>query len=97
MARESWVGVNIYSHPVGFFGHGAGPTIGMWDAPGAIPGRGDWPLHPQTAFAIEGSIKVPVPEWKGQLLNVKTEHTAFFDGERVVYLAGRQTRWHVVR
>jgi hypothetical protein len=37
-----------------------------------------------------------VPEWDGQLVQVKLEQSAAFDGERVIYLAGRQTTWHVV-
>jgi len=88
---------NIYTHPIGFFGHGPGPTIGMWDLPAEVPGTGDWPLYENTAYAIEGSIKTPVPEWDDQLVNIKLEQTAVFDGERVIYLAGRQTEWHKVR
>lgn len=88
---------STYSHPVGFFGHAPGPTIGMWDNQDGTPGQGDWPLHAMTAYAIEGNIKAPVPEWKGQQVQIKLEQTALFDGERVHYLAGRQTEWHVVR
>ena len=42
-------------------------------------------------------MKAPVPEWDGQLVQIKLEQSAFFDGERVIYLAGRQTDWHVVQ
>src|SRR3954468_22654130 len=28
---------DVYSHPVGFHGHGAGPAIGMWDAQDGVP------------------------------------------------------------
>ena len=45
------------------------------------PVRGDWPL----------------PEWDGQLVQIKLEQSACFDGESVHYLAGRQTNWHIVR
>lgn len=86
-----------YSHALGFFGHAPGPTIGMWDQQGPVPGKGDWPLHPDTVYAIEGNIRQAVPEWGGQLVQVKLEQSAVFDGERVTYLAGRQTRWHLVR
>jgi len=88
---------STYTHPIGFFGHAPGPTIGMWDNQGDTPVRGDWPLHPMTAYAIEGNVKAPVPEWDGQNVQIKLEQTALFDGERVLYLAGRQTRWHLVR
>ncbi|HEX7150896.1 MAG TPA: M24 family metallopeptidase [Thermoanaerobaculia bacterium] len=94
--REKLV-TSTYTHPLGFFGHAAGPTIGMWDNQGPTPVQGDWKLRPSTAYAIEGNVKAPVPEWNGQLVQVKLEQSAYFDGKRVVYLAGRQTKWHVVR
>jgi hypothetical protein len=30
-------------------------------------------------------------------VQIKLEQDALFDGERVTYLAGRQTEWHVIR
>ena len=69
----------------------------MWDNQGPTPVRGDWTLHPDTAYAIEGNVKVAVPEWDDQWVQIKLEQSAVFDGERVIYLAGRQTRWHLVR
>jgi hypothetical protein len=87
---------STYTHPLGFFGHAPGPTIGMWDNQGATPVRGDWPVHPSTVFSIEGNVKVAVPSWGGQLVQIKLEQDAVFDGTDVTYLAGRQTRWHVV-
>jgi hypothetical protein len=88
---------STYTHPLGYFGHAPGPTIGMWDNQGPTPGRGDWPLHPDTAYSIEGNVKVQVPEWDGQWVQIKLEQDAFFDGAEVRYIAGRQTAWHVVR
>jgi hypothetical protein len=87
----------IYTHPLGFFGHAPGPVIGFWDNQGATPVLGDWKLNPNTAYAIEGNVKVAVPEWNGQLVQIKLEQSAVFDGETVRYLAGRQTEWHVVK
>jgi Xaa-Pro aminopeptidase len=88
---------SIYTHPIGHFGHAPGPTIGMWDNQDPTPVRGDWKLFPSTAYAIEGNIRIPVPEWDDQWVQIKLEQSAFYDGKRVVYLAGRQTRWHLVR
>ena len=87
---------STYSHPLGLFGHAPGPTIGMWDNQGPTPIQGDWPLHPMTAYAIEGNIKAQVAEWGGQWVQIKLEQSALFDGQRVQYLAGRQTEWHLV-
>lgn len=88
---------SVYTHPLGFFGHAPGPTIGMWDNQGPTPVRGDWKLHANTAYAIEGNIKVRVPEWNDQWVQIKLEQDAWFDGETVHYIGGRQTRWHVIR
>ncbi len=88
---------HVYSHPLGFFGHAPGPTIGMWDNQGPTPVRGDWPLHAHTAYAIEGNVVVKVPEWDDQWVQIKLEQSAVFDGEKIIYLAGRQTRWHLIR
>ncbi len=87
----------IYTHPLGVFGHAPGPTIGMWDNQGPTPGRGDWPLYPMTGYAIEGNVTVAIPEWGGQSAQMKLEQSAFFDGTTVHYLAGRQTRLHLIR
>jgi len=87
----------VYSHPLGFYGHASGPTIGMWDEQGPTPVRGDWPLHANTCYAIEGNVTVAVPEWGGQEVQIKLEQDAVFDGERVLYIGGRQTRFHVIR
>jgi hypothetical protein len=69
----------------------------MWDNQGPTKILGEWKLHPNTAYAIEGNVKFPVPEWNGQVVQIKLEQSAVFDGERVWYLAGRQTEWHVVK
>ena len=87
---------SVYTHPLGFYGHAAGPTIGMWDNQGPTAVRGDWALFPSTGYAIEGNVKVAVPGWSDFGVQIKLEQSAVFDGDRVVYLAGRQTAWHVI-
>ena len=95
-SRKAGLKATTYTHPLGFHGHAAGPTVGMWDNQGPTPVRGDWPLRPMTGYAIEGNVRAPVPEWNGEWVQIKLEQSAYFDGQRVIYLAGRQTGWHVV-
>ncbi|NEM06675.1 M24 family metallopeptidase [Geodermatophilus normandii] len=64
---------DVYSHPVGVHGHGAGPAIGRWDDQRGVPGDGDRVLHPGTVFAVELAVRVPVPEWDGQCLRLALE------------------------
>ncbi len=80
---------SIYTHPLGFYGHSAGPTIGMWDNQGDTPGAGDFPLHANTGYAIELNAIVFVKEWNKEV-RVMLEEGAFFDGEKVTYFNGRQ-------
>ena len=86
---------SIYSHPIGFHGHAAGTAIGFWDNQEADP-RGEDTLRANTAWAIELTSYAQVPEWGGQRVDFRTEEGAFFDGDRVRYLDGRQTRITVV-
>ncbi|EOZ95729.1 hypothetical protein A33Q_3091 [Indibacter alkaliphilus LW1] len=81
---------SIYSHPLGTHGHASGPTIGMWDNQGDTPGAGDYPLYPNTAYAIELNAVVYVEEWNKDV-RVMLEEGAFFDGEKVIYFNGRQS------
>ena len=87
----------VYTHPLGFHGHGAGPAIGMWDKQGGVPGTGDYPIRDRTAYAIELSVLAPVPEWGGQEVRIMLEEDAVFEGGRVSYIDGRQTELRVVR
>lgn len=80
---------SIYSHPLGVHGHASGPTIGMWDNQGDTPGAGDYPLYPNTVYAIELNAVVFLKEWNKEL-RVQLEEGASFDGKNVTYLNGRQ-------
>ena len=81
---------SIYSHPIGFHGHGAGTAIGFWDNQEHDP-RSEHPLYPDTTWSIELTTYSNVPEWGGQRVDFRTEEDAFFDGETVRFLDGRQT------
>lgn len=81
---------SIYSHPIGYHGHGAGPAIGFWDNQNADP-RGGGPIRANTAWSIELTSYATVPEWGGQKVDFRTEEDAFFDGKTVRYIDGRQT------
>lgn len=87
---------SIYSHPIGYHGHGAGGSIGMWDDQDGRPGPGDYPIRPQTAWSIELNIETEIPEWGGQTVRFMLEEDAYFDGETVRFLDGRQSRFHIV-
>lgn len=95
-AQAEGIEATIYSHPLGFHGHGAGPAIGLWDQQGGVPGPGEHRLHPDTAYSIELAATVSVPEWGGAEVKIQLEEDAWFDGEKVRYFNGRQTTLHVI-
>ena len=95
-AQSEGIDATIYTHPIGFHGHGAGPMIGLWDQQGGVPGTGDYPLYANTAYSIELNAAVAIPEWDGKEILVKLEEDAFFDGEQVRYIDGRQTELHLI-
>jgi Xaa-Pro aminopeptidase len=81
---------SIYTHPLGYHGHAAGPAIGFWDNQNGDE-RGDFKVHPDTTWSIELSAFAPVPEWGGQEVQFRAEENAFFDGRTVRFLDGRET------
>jgi hypothetical protein len=90
-ATEEGIDADVYSHPVGFHGHGAGPAIGQWDEQGGVPGAGDYPVHPDTVYALELAVRRPVPEWGGQCVRMALEQGIALTADGVEYLDGRQT------
>jgi hypothetical protein len=98
LERAKGEGINgsIYTHPIGFHGHAAGPTIGLWDRQEVIPGRGDYELFENTCYAIELNAKKEVPEWEYQEVRMALEQDAVFTGGKLHFMAGRQTKLHII-
>ncbi|WP_197493040.1 M24 family metallopeptidase [Woeseia oceani] len=89
-AKREGITPSIYTHPIGYHGHAAGTTIGMWDQQGGVPGGGDYPMYPNTAYSVELYAESDVPSW-GKPVRIKLEEDAFFDGTSTWYIDGRQT------
>ena len=86
---------SIYTHPIGYYGHAAGTTLGMWDAQDGVPYTGDYPLHANTAYSIELNAATFIEEWDKEI-RIMLEEDAFFDGEKVHYIDGRQKRFLLI-
>ena len=93
---EAGIDAVIYSHAIGYHGHGAGPWVGMWDDPKARPVVGEYPVQPDTAWSIELNVRQAVPEWDNQPVRFKSEEDAYFDGEQILFLDGRQEELHLI-
>lgn len=95
--RDAGIKGSVYTHPIGDHGHGAGPTIGLWDRQQAIPGKGDVQVLPNTWFSIELSATTAVPEWGGQELWVGQEEDAVLVGDKAQWALRRQAKYHLVK
>ncbi len=81
----------IYTHPLGTYGHSAGTTLGMWDSQNGVAVNGDYPLHLNTAYAIELNTSVYVAEWKKDI-RIMLEEAGFFGSDGFRYINKRQEK-----
>ncbi len=96
-ARDEGLRPSIYTHPLGVHGHAAGPTIGLWDKQGGVPGPGDYPLFYDTVFSIELNVLAAVPEWDSQDVQIALEQDAAFTRSGSFFLDKRQTELILIR
>jgi Xaa-Pro aminopeptidase len=95
-AIEEGIKPSIYTHPIGFHGHAAGTTLGMWDSQQGVPYTGDYPLHYNTAYAIELNAATFIKEWNKEI-RIMLEEDAVFEKGGVRYIDGRQTELILIR
>ena len=88
-AKEEGLKASIYTHPLGLYGHSAGPTIGMWDQQGGVPGTGDYQLYENTVYAIELNTEVEIPEWD-KSIRIMLEEAGYWGEEGFRYINKRQ-------
>lgn len=96
-AKDEGLRPSVYTHPLGVHGHAAGPTIGLWDRQGGVPGAGDYPLYCDTVYSIELNVRAAVPEWKGQDVQIALEQDAAFTKTGTYFLDRRQTELHLIK
>ena len=96
-AKSEGLKPSIYTHPLGYHGHAAGPTIGLWDRQNGVPGAGDYPLFYDTVYSIELNAKANVPEWDNQEVTIALEQDAAFTKNRMYFLDERQTKLFLIK
>jgi hypothetical protein len=97
MNREGIEG-RVYCHPVGDYGHGPGPIIGLWDRQEGVPGKGDVKFVPNVWHSIELYAMADVPEWDNQKVRMALEEDAAMNAEgNMEWILNRQTEFHLVK
>ncbi len=74
----------LYSHPCNMYGHGPGPTIGLWSNQGEIPVHGDVVVDENTCWALE--LNVQAPAQGREKCFIYTEETVLLDSAGVHFL-----------
>lgn len=94
-AKKENIVATIYTHPLGLHGHAAGPTIGLWDQQGGVPGSGDFPMNYKTAYSIELNTATEIPEWK-KSIRIMLEEDGYFDESGFRYTGARQKEIYII-
>lgn len=82
-AESEGIEAVLYSHPCNIYGHGPGPTIGLWNNQSEIPIKGDVLISYNTTYALELNTKATV---FGQDYYFYTEETVAFTKKGLIYL-----------
>jgi hypothetical protein len=96
-AKSEGLKPSVYTHPLGYHGHAAGPTIGLWDQQNGVPGAGDYPLFYDTVYSIELNAKANAPEWDNQEVTIALEQDAAFTRKGTYFLDERQTKFFLIK
>ena len=89
IAKDNGLDPQIYTHPLGTFGHSAGTTIGMWDSQGGVPIKGDVLMKYNTVYAIELNNKSFIKDWNKEV-RIMLEEAGLFEENGFKYINGRQ-------
>jgi hypothetical protein len=95
-AKAEGIQPSIYTHPIGFHGHAAGTTIGMWDMQQGVPGTGDYAMRPNTCYSIELNATHTISGWN-RPLRIALEQNGCYNGSNFEYLDGRQKTIHLIQ
>lgn len=87
----------MYSHPVNYYGHGAGMTVGVTEEQVFLKVSGEHKLYKNTTYALEFSVSATVQEWKNESLRLGVEDDIIFSGGKASFVDGRQEKLYLIR
>lgn len=83
IAKQEEIDACLYSHPCNIYGHGPGPTIGLWNNQNPIPIKGDVKISYNTVYALELNIRY---KYNDLTYTFFSEETVSFTDKGVNYL-----------
>ncbi|MDX2414669.1 MAG: M24 family metallopeptidase, partial [Bacteroidales bacterium] len=87
----------MYSHPVNYFGHGSGMTIGRTENQKFLPGSGEHPLYNGTTYALEFSVTGTVPEWGNTDVRMGFEENMVFNNGKAWLIDGYPQKLYLIK
>jgi Xaa-Pro aminopeptidase len=96
-AKAEGIEGSIYTHPIGFYGHGSGMMLGMVEKQSFVPGTGEHALYQNTSYSIELSVTQAIAEWGGARVSMGLEDEALFTKEGARWADGFPTRMYLIR
>ena len=86
----------LYTHPLGFHGHAAGPMIGLFTDQRPQPVKGDLKLHNHTGYALELNTCEHLDMY-GRDIYLFTEESVIFIDNEVHFLAENRDQMYKVK
>jgi len=99
-ASNEGLRAQLYTHPIGFFGHSAGMSVDTRpakSAPEEMPEVMKYPLFLNTCYAIEFSATTAVREWDGVDVVISFEENAAMTNEGCKFIDGNQTKLILIK
>jgi len=93
-AKEEGIDACLYSHPCNIYGHGPGPTIGLWNNQNPIPIRGDIKVSLDTVYALELNIKYT---YNGLTYTFFSEETISYTKDGVQFLYPNRDKIYFIK
>ncbi|TFY74312.1 hypothetical protein EWM64_g9699, partial [Hericium alpestre] len=95
--REEGIEGQVYSHPIGDWGHAPGAVMGFTNLPTYVPVLGELPVLPDTYYSIELYAYHFIPE-RNETIRFRQEEDVHWVEEsgRWEFVFGRQEKLHLV-
>ncbi|KAF6834422.1 xaa-Pro aminopeptidase family enzyme [Colletotrichum musicola] len=96
--RQAGIEGRVYTHPIGDWGHSAGPVIGMTNMQEYVPATGELAAIPSMWFSVELYVEHHVPE-RNKTLWFAQEEDVYWVGEREgwQWVYARQEEFHLIK
>ncbi len=85
----------IYSHPIGIYGHSAGPSVGLVDNQEFLEISGERVLRDNTMYAMELNVVGAVEEWDNQSIMMGMETDVLLHDNKLQFIH-RQAELYVI-